>query len=97
MVCACSVLRVSFARTAVRSSIGVTFTLDLAYDWRMKSNPKLTPEFQKFDSAMRQVLQISKTELLRRIEEEKQAHAGRPKRGPKPKSAVSDHASSEKD
>ena len=68
----------------------------LEYDCRMKSNPKPSAEFQNFDTAMRRVLSVSKDELRRRIEADKREHEGRPKRGPKPKTSASDHASSDK-
>jgi hypothetical protein len=54
----------------------------------MKPNAKHSTEYQNFDNAMRQVLQVSKAELQRRIEADKLAHANRPKRGPKPKTSV---------
>jgi len=53
-------------------------------------------EFQKFDNAMRRVLHVSKAELKQRLEAEKLANAGKPKRGPKPKASASDHAVSDK-
>jgi hypothetical protein len=59
----------------------------------MKSNPKTTPEYTNFQNALRQVLSVSKTELNRRIAEEKAVNAGKPKRGPKPHSSASGHAS----
>jgi len=59
----------------------------------MNSNAKANPEYEKFDSAMRRVLTVSKAELRRRIDADKLAHADRPKRGPKPKTSASDHAS----
>lgn len=62
----------------------------------MKSNAKSNAEFENFDNAMRQVLHVSKEELERRLEAEKLANAGRPKRGPKPKTSASGHAASEK-
>ena len=37
-------------------------------------------EFERFDNAIRKVLTVSKTELLRREAEEKQAREHRPKR-----------------
>ena len=49
----------------------------------MKSNPEHSPEYKKFDSAMRQAFSVSKAELQRRLEAEKLANAGKPKRGPK--------------
>jgi len=61
----------------------------------MKSKPKHSPEYTRFDSAMKQILQVSKTDLNRMLAEEKAANAGKPKRGPKPK--ASDRAVSGKD
>jgi hypothetical protein len=62
----------------------------------MKSNAQHSTEFENFDNAMRRVLHVSKEELQRRLEAEKQANAGKPKRGPKPKTSASDHVSSQK-
>ena len=66
------------------------------YDWRMKSNAKPNPEYEKFDNAMRQAFQISKTELQRRLDAAKLVRADKPKRGPKPKTSASDHAVSDR-
>ena len=63
----------------------------------MNSNVKPNPEYENFDSAMRRVLTVSKAELQRRIEEDRLAHADRPKRGPKPKVSSSGHAYPGKD
>jgi len=57
---------------------------------------KPTEEFRRFDNAMRQILQVSKTDLNRMLAEEKAANAGKPKRGPKPKTSASGHASGDK-
>lgn len=54
----------------------------------MKSSPKHSPEYTRFDRAMKQILQVSKTDLNRMLAEEKAANAGKPKRGPKPKTSV---------
>ncbi len=65
----------------------------------MKTKPRTSssPEFQRFDNAMRTILQVSKTDLNRMLEEERIANAGKPKRGPKPKHlSTSGHASSDK-
>lgn len=53
----------------------------------MKSKPK-SDEFTAFQSALRQVLQVPKSELDRRIREEKELNSGRPKRGRKPKTSL---------
>lgn len=50
----------------------------------MESKAKHSTEYENFDNAMRHVLQVSKEELQRRLEAEKRANAGKPKRGPKP-------------
>lgn len=65
-----------------------------AYHASMKSSPKPTDEYTTFQNALRQVLQVSKTELNRREAAYKAANAGKPKRGPKPKTSASDRASS---
>jgi len=54
-----------------------------------------TPEMTRFNDALRQVMSVSKSELNRRLEADRQAKVGKPKRGPKPKS--SDRVSSDKD
>jgi hypothetical protein len=52
----------------------------------MKSSSKPTPTEQaRFEGAMRQVLSVSKEELLRREKEYQEERAKHPKRGPKPK------------
>ena len=65
-------------------------------NWRMIYGMKSNPEFEKFDNAMRRVLQVSKAELQHRLDAEKLANAGKPKRGPKPKTSASSHAASDK-
>jgi hypothetical protein len=62
----------------------------------MKSNPEPTAEFKNFENVTRRVLSVSKEEMKRRLEAEKLANKDRPKRGPKPKTSASDHASSGK-
>ena len=62
----------------------------------MKSDAKPNPEYENFDNAMRRVLQVSKTELQRRLDADKLARADKPKRGPKPKTSASDHAVSDR-
>jgi len=51
----------------------------------MKSKPETSAEFKNFDSAMRQILTVSKTELQRREVEYKASREGKPKPGPKPR------------
>jgi hypothetical protein len=55
----------------------------------MKSKPK-SAEYQTFQTALKQVLQVSHTELQERIAEEKKAKAS------KPRPSSSDRASSGK-
>jgi hypothetical protein len=62
----------------------------------MKSNAKSSPEFQNFENVAARVFSVPKAEIQRRLEAEKLANAGKPKRGPKPKTSASDHASSDK-
>ena len=62
----------------------------------MKLGAKRSTEYQNFDNAMRRVLTVSKAELQQRLDAEKLANAGKPKRGPKPKTSVSGHASGDK-
>ena len=58
------------------------------------SKPK---EYTQFENALGRVLRVSHSEMQQRIEADKQAHADRPKRGPKPKSSsASVRASGEK-
>ena len=65
-------------------------TCKRAVSWNcMKSSAKTSAEYTRFDSAMRTILQVSKTDLNRMLAEEKIANAGKPKRGPKPKTSAS--------
>jgi hypothetical protein len=50
-----------------------------------------SPEMDRFNNALRQILQVPKPELSRLLAEEKAANAGKTKPGPKPK-AFSDRA-----
>lgn len=54
-------------------------------------------DYERFSTALRKVLQVSKTDLNRMMEEEKRANAGKPKRGPKPKTSASGRASENRD
>lgn len=58
------------------------------------SKPK---EYQDFENALSRVLRVSHGEMKERIEADKRAHADRPKRGRKPKTSSSGHASNDKD
>jgi hypothetical protein len=59
----------------------------------MKSNPEPSTEFKNFENVATRVLSVSKSEIQRRLEAEKLANKDKPKRGPKPKTSASDHAS----
>jgi hypothetical protein len=58
---------------------------------RMKStpDPNTTPEqkMDAFQNGLRRVLSCSKTQLDSALEYERKEHEGKPKRGPKPRSA----------
>ena len=52
-------------------------------------------EYAAFNRALRRVLQVSKSDLNEMLADEKRANAGKPKRGPKPRSS-SGHVSPSK-
>jgi len=64
----------------------------MRYDGRMKSNPKPSPEYARFESALRHVLSVPKAEVLAEIERQ---HEARKKR--KPNASASGRASHGKD
>lgn len=49
-------------------------------------------EHSVFSTALRKVLQVSKNDLRRMLEDEKKENANKPKRGPKPKASALGHA-----
>ena len=61
---------------------------------RSNTNTQIS-EYATFEGALRRVLAVSKADLTRMLAEEKSANAGKPKRGPKPRSLASAHASSD--
>jgi hypothetical protein len=67
----------------------------------MKStpDPDTTPKqkMQAFETGLRQVLTVSKTELAQREKQYQAERAMHPKRGPKPKPSASGHVSSDAD
>jgi hypothetical protein len=70
----------------------------VGYDERMKSklDPRTTPEqkMQRFQTALRRVLTVSKDDLnMALAEDEKIRRQRKRKPGPKPRSSVSGHAS----
>ena len=52
-------------------------------------NESETAPMDRFNAALRQILQVPKTELNRLLAEEKTAKAGKVKPGPKPKTSPS--------
>jgi hypothetical protein len=67
------------------------------YDGRMNSipDPDTTPaqKMRAFKDGLRQLLTVSKSELSEREKQYRAERATKPKRGPKPRSLASDHAS----
>ena len=59
------------------------------------SQPKTT-EMQRFNDALRSVLQVSKTGMNQMLADEKISNIGKPKPGPKPKTSASGHAATDK-
>jgi len=53
--------------------------------------------FSRFKVGLGKVLAVSKSDLERMLAAEKRANAGKPKRGPKPRTSASAHASRDKD
>jgi hypothetical protein len=53
-----------------------------------------SPELQRFEGALKSVLSVSKSDMQKMLDEEKQANADKPKRGPKPKTSASDREAS---
>ena len=51
-----------------------------------------SPEMERFNQALHQILQTPKSELTRLLAEEKEAKVGKTKPGPKPKTSSSAHA-----
>jgi len=62
---------------------------------KYKLDTETTPEqkYERFQSALRSVAQVSKNDLSNMLADEKLANQGKLKRGPRPKSSVSDHVS----
>jgi hypothetical protein len=57
----------------------------------------VSPEMDRFNAALRQVLSVSKSDLNRMLTDEKTAKLGKVKPGPKPKSSASARVSGESD
>lgn len=73
----------------------------MRYDRHMKSipdpNTTSAQKMRAFESGLRQILTVSKSELEEREKQYQAERAGKPKRGPKPHSSASDHASGDED
>ncbi len=73
----------------------------MRYDGNMKSipDPDTTPaqKMRAFNAGLRQILTVSKSDLAVREEQYQAERATKPRRGPKPHSSVSDHASGDMD
>ncbi len=54
------------------------------------------PAHKRFEAALKQVLQVSKSDLNQMLADEKIANQGKPKRGPKPKHFSADRASDDR-
>jgi hypothetical protein len=57
----------------------------------VENHPR-SPEMNNFNDALRRVLRVSKAELKKRLSQEEASKAGKPKRGPRPKSSTSSGA-----
>jgi hypothetical protein len=53
-----------------------------------------TPELQRFNEALKDVLSVSKNDMNRMLEDERRSKIGKIKPGPKPKTSASGHAAS---
>jgi hypothetical protein len=60
-------------------------------------NPHQNEHMDRFNDALRQVLNVSKADLSRMLAEEKLSKQGKVKPGPKPKLPASDRASADTD
>jgi hypothetical protein len=56
-----------------------------------------TPEMQRFNGALRSVLSVSKSDMQKMLEDERQSKIGKVKPGPKPKASSLGHAVSDRD
>jgi hypothetical protein len=61
----------------------------------MKSKP--SPEYEQFTGALRAILQVSKSDMNRMLEEERVSKIGKTKPGPKPKTSASGRVVSDRD
>jgi hypothetical protein len=62
----------------------------------MSNASKTDSRMEKFESALRQVLTVTKHELQEREKQYQAERAGKPKRGPKPRPSASGHGSGDK-
>jgi len=73
---------------------GVVAEDTLAHNSTMSE--RKSTEQQRFDGALKSILQVSKADMQKMLADERKGHEGQPKRGPKPKTSVSGHAVSGK-
>jgi len=66
---------------------------------KSKLDTETTPaqKMRAFETGLRQILTVSKSELVEREKQYQAERAGKPRRGPKPHSSASDHACDDKD
>jgi hypothetical protein len=50
-------------------------------------------DMKRFNSALRRVVSVSKSDLQKLLAEEKMSKVGKPRPGPRPRSSASDHVS----
>jgi hypothetical protein len=62
----------------------------------MKSNFTTSAEYNNFENAMRAILRAPKADVERELAKEKAERATKPRRGPKPRSSASGHASGDR-
>ncbi|MFZ0773224.1 MAG: hypothetical protein WCA49_23840 [Candidatus Sulfotelmatobacter sp.] len=64
---------------------------------KLDSDTTPAQKYRQFQNGLRQVLTVSKIELLEREKQYQDQRKGKPKRGPKPVSSASGHASNDGD
>ena len=56
-----------------------------------------SPEQRRFEGVLKSILQVSKHDMQKMLEDDRMEREGMPKRGPKPKTSASGHVASDKD
>jgi len=64
----------------------------MRYDVRMKSNPKMSPEYSAFENLLRRVVQVPHAEIKAKLEADKQS-----KKGKRPKTSGASRVFGDKD